>query len=192
MALEFFSTNKPNPHQWSLNSCFVAFHNVWVHLVLFHYRTELGIKKAELVQLIQKFKPRCGVGVFPYEHTRFTPMVPKLMFLCVSYCFGAFGIVSLLHKTRSKMGRTGTINANVHAMKSQRNFTQRTQLIHTIGPQTHVLVRFIMLRCIWDRFVTTRNSVQNGQTGAINAKVDAGKWRWNFSARINLIHTNGP
>ena len=74
MASEFFPSNKPDPHQSTLNSCFGAFHYVWVHLGLFHYCIELGAKWAELVQLMQKFMPRSGVRFFRYEHTRSTPM----------------------------------------------------------------------------------------------------------------------
>ena len=67
MASEFFATNKPDPHQWTLNLCFGAFCNVWVHLGPFRYCTELGPKRAELVQLMQMFMPRSGVGIFRYE-----------------------------------------------------------------------------------------------------------------------------
>jgi hypothetical protein len=57
-------------------------------------------------------------------------------------CFGAFWTVSLLHELRRKKGRTGAINAQVRATKSCWNFLHRTQLIHHIGPQNHVLGRF--------------------------------------------------
>ena len=39
--------------------------------------TKLGAKRAKLVQ---KFVPRTCVGIFRNEHTRSTPLVPKLMF----------------------------------------------------------------------------------------------------------------
>ena len=39
---------------WDLNSCFGAFCNIWVHLVLFGCLTKLGAKRAEVVQ---KFVP---------------------------------------------------------------------------------------------------------------------------------------
>ena len=57
---------------------------VWLHLGLFHYCMELGAKRAELVQLMQKFMPRSGIGIFRDERTRSTPMDPKLLFLCGS------------------------------------------------------------------------------------------------------------
>src|SRR6185503_13880880 len=46
-------------------------------------------------------------------------------------------------------------------MKSHQNFSQRTHPIHPIGPLTHVCVRLVVFGCIWQYFVTTRNSVQN-------------------------------
>ena len=52
-----FSTNAPNPPHWTLNSCFVALHIVWVHLGSFRNCMRLGAKRGELVQLIQKFVP---------------------------------------------------------------------------------------------------------------------------------------
>ena len=57
VASEFLVANAPDPPHWSVNSCFGAFHSVWVHLAMFHYYTKLGAKRAELVQLIQKFVP---------------------------------------------------------------------------------------------------------------------------------------
>ena len=79
---ELFATNAPDPHHWTLNSCFDAFRKVWVHLGKFRYCTKLGAKWAVLVQLMQKFMPRSCVGTFRYERTRNTPLDPKLMF-CV-------------------------------------------------------------------------------------------------------------
>ena len=74
----------PDPHNWTLNSCFSVFRNVWVHLGQFRYCTKLGAKWAELVQLMQKFMPRSRVGTFRYEHARSTPLDSKLMFCCIS------------------------------------------------------------------------------------------------------------
>ena len=58
-----------------------------------------------------------------------TPLDPKLTFWCVSYYFGAFGNVWLPYETRCKTGRT---SAKVRAMKSCRNFLQRTHPKHPI------------------------------------------------------------
>ena len=69
----------------------------------FGYLTKLGAKRAELVQ---KFVPRSRVGIFRNEHTRSTPLYPKLMFWGVSYYLCAFGNVWLPSKTRCKTDRT--------------------------------------------------------------------------------------
>src|SRR6185312_3405541 len=64
----------------------------WLH-------TKLGAKRAELVP---KFVPGYRVGFFRNEHTRSTPLDPKLMFWCDSYYFGAFGTVWLPMKLGAK------------------------------------------------------------------------------------------
>jgi len=103
--------NAPDPPHWTLNSCFVAFRTIWVHLGPFGCLTKVGAKRAELVQ---KFVPRSRVGVFRNERTRSTPLDPKLMFFCISYHLGAFGTVWLPYETRCKTGRT---NVKVCATK---------------------------------------------------------------------------
>ena len=110
------------------------FRNVLVHSGPFRYCTKLGAKCDELVQLMQKIMPRSRVGTFLYERALSTPLDSKLMFCCISESLGAFGIVSLLHETRCKMGRIGAINAKVHATMSRLNFSLRTHPIHTMGP----------------------------------------------------------
>ena len=47
-------------------------------------------------------------------------------------------------------------------MKLRRMFSQRTHLIHPIGPYTHLLLCLVVFGCVWDHFVTAVNSVQNG------------------------------
>jgi len=54
------------------------------------------------------------------------------------------------------------------------------------------LLHFVMFGCIYYRFVATLNSVQMGQSGAINAKVRATKSHMNLSLRMRPIHTIGP
>jgi len=94
--------NTPDPHHWTLNSCFGAFLSVRVHFGPFRYCTKLGTKRAKLVQLMQKFVQRCLVRIFHNERSRSTPLDPKLIFWCISIRLGAFGTVSLLHETRCK------------------------------------------------------------------------------------------
>ena len=96
---------------------------------------------------------------FSQRPTRSSPLDPKLMSWCVSYYLGAFGTVWLPYKTPYKTGRSF---AKVRATKSRRNFSQRSLLIHAIGPQTDVLVHFVLFGCIRDRLVALQNSVQNG------------------------------
>ena len=70
-----------------------------MHSELFGCLTKLGAKQAELVQ---KFVPRSRIGIFRNEHTRSTPLDPKLTFWCVSYYLGAFGTVCCLTKLGAK------------------------------------------------------------------------------------------
>ena len=101
---------------------------IWVHSGLFGCHTKLGAKWAELMQ---NFVPRCRIEIFRNERTRSTPLHPKLMFWFVSYYLGAFGTVWLPYETRCKTGRT---SPKVRVTRSRRNFSQRTQSIHPIGP----------------------------------------------------------
>ena len=103
--LEFFATNAPDPHHWTLKSCFGAFLSVWVHLEPFRYCTKLAAKHDKLVQLMHKFRPRRLVRIFCNERSRSTLLDPKIMFWCVSIRSGVFGIVSLLQKTWCKSAK---------------------------------------------------------------------------------------
>src|SRR6185295_7150790 len=103
------------------------------------------------------------IGVFCDEHTRSTPLDPKLSFCCISYHLGAFGTVWLSYETRCKTGRS---SAKVCATKLHWNFSQRTHPIHPIGPKTHVLVSLLPFRCIWDRLVVLQTRCKTGRTSA--------------------------
>ena len=132
------------------------FRTIWVHSGPFGCLTKLGPKRAELVQ---KFVPRSRVGIFRNEHTRSTPLDPKLMFWYVSYYLGAFGTVWLPYGIRCKPSQT---SVNVCATKSRRNFLHRMHKLSTpLDPTLKILVRFILFGCIWNRLVALRNSVQN-------------------------------
>ena len=87
-CLRIFATKALDAPHWTPNSCFVAFHRVWVHLEPFCYCMKLGAKWTELVQIMQKFVPRCCVRIFRNEHIRSAPLDPKLIFWCVSYYLG--------------------------------------------------------------------------------------------------------
>ena len=58
---------------------------------------KLDAKHSKLVQLMQKFVPRCLIRNFRNERSRSTLLEPKLMFWCISFHLGAFGTISLLH-----------------------------------------------------------------------------------------------
>ena len=51
-----FATNAPGPLHWTLNSGFVEFRSVWVHLGLFRYSTKLDAIWVELVTLLKKVR----------------------------------------------------------------------------------------------------------------------------------------
>ena len=80
----FFSTNTPNPPWWNLNKCFSLFHSISMHLGSFRNCMNVGAKRGELVQLLQKFVPRSHVGIFRNERNQSTPLDPIPMFRCVS------------------------------------------------------------------------------------------------------------
>ena len=67
-----------------------------------------------------KAKVRAMMSCYNFynEHSRSTPLDPKLMFWCVSFRSGAFWTVSLLHETWCKTRQTGAINAKVCATMS--------------------------------------------------------------------------
>ena len=159
------------------------FRTIWVHSEPFGCLTKLSTKRDELVQ---KFVPRSRVGIFCNERTRSTLLDHKLPFRCVLYYLGAFGTAWLPYETRCKTGRT---SAKVRAMKSRRNFLQRTHLIHPIDPKlTFWCVSYYLgaFGTVWLPFET------RCKTGRTSAKVRATKLRRNFSQRTHLIHPIGP
>jgi hypothetical protein len=147
----------------------------------FFYSTKLGATRVKLVQLMQKFVPRRCVRIFRDNRTQSTPLDPIHLFWCVSYSLGAFGTVLLPSESNFKTGRTGAINAKVRAMKSCRNFSQRT---HPIDPIVPKLVLWY-ISYILDVFLTIslqhKTRCKTGQTVAISAKVRATKVCRNFS-----------
>jgi len=141
--------NAHDPHHWTLNSCFGAFLSVWVHLEPFCYYTKLAAKRAKLVQLMQKFVPRCLVRIFCNEHSWSTQLYPKLMFWCVSFRLGAFVTVSLLHETWCKTRQTCAINVKVQFFTTNAHDTHHWTLNSWFGG-------FFPFGCIWDHFAIAR------------------------------------
>ena len=145
VASKIFTTNTPGPPHLTLKSCFGVFRSVLVYLGSSRYCTKLGAILADLVQLMQKFMPRSRVRIFS---KRSTPLDRKLMFWCVWWCLGAFGIVSILLETWCMLCWTGAIGAKVCGTKLRQNFSQRTHLAHPIGRETHVWMGFVVFGCI--------------------------------------------
>jgi len=106
---------------WCILYYLGAFGTVWLP-------SEIRCKTAELPQ---KFVPQSRIGFFCNKCTRSAPLDPKLTFWCILHYLGAFGMVWLPYKTRCKTCRT---SAKVRETKSHLNFSQRTHLIHPIGP----------------------------------------------------------
>src|SRR6185437_12271897 len=73
----------PDPTHWTLNSRFGVFCTIWVHLGLFGCHTTLSAKQ---VKLVQKFMPRCLVGILATN----TPDPPHWT---LNLCFGVFRII---------------------------------------------------------------------------------------------------
>ena len=111
----------PNLMFWCVSYYLGAFGTVWLP---YETRCKMGRTSA-------KFVPRSRVGIFRNERSRSILVVPKLMFWCVLFNLGALRTVWLRYETRCKTGRT---SAKVVAMKSRRNFSQRTHPIHPIEP----------------------------------------------------------
>ena len=79
---EFVATNAHDLPHWTLNSCFCAFHSVWVHLGLFRYYMKLGAKRVELVQLMHKL---CHDVVLEF----FATNAPDPLHWTLNSCFSA-------------------------------------------------------------------------------------------------------
>ena len=182
VAPEFFIANTPDPPHWTLNWCFFVLYYLDA-FGTFRCLTKLNAKRAELVQ---KFVPQSRILIFRNKHSWLTLLGPKLMFWCVSYYLGAFSTVWLPYKTRCKTGCSG---AKLCAMKSCRNFSQRTYRVHPIRPQTDFLVRFVLFGCISAVWLPYETRCKTGRT---SAKVRATKLCQNFSQRTCPIHPIGP
>src|SRR6185312_1514058 len=78
------------------------FYTIFVQLAPFGCVTKLSAKRANLMK---KFVPRSRVGIFRNLRTRSTPLDSKLMFWCVSYYLGAFGIVCCVTTLSSKRAK---------------------------------------------------------------------------------------
>ena len=147
--------------QRTIHSCFGAFHSARVHLGMFHYGSKLGAKRAEVVQLIQKFVPWSHIEIFRNKRTRSTHWILNSCFRVFLSVWVHLGLFCCCIKLGAKWAECGAIIAKVRATKSHWNFSQWMHPIHPIGPNTHVLLRFIVFGCTWDRSIALWYSVQN-------------------------------
>jgi len=130
---------------------------------------------------MQKFVPQSQAGIFRNERSRSTPLDPKHMFWFVSFHLGAFGTVSLLHKTCYKTRQTGEINAKVRSIKSCRNFSQRRSQSTPLDTKFMFWCVSFHLGAFGSVLLLHETCRKTRQTGAINVKVRATKSCWNFS-----------
>jgi hypothetical protein len=56
-------------------------------------------------------------------------------------------------KLGAKRAECGAIIEKVRATKSRQNFSQQMHPIHPNGPNTLILLHFVVFGCIWDRSV---------------------------------------
>ena len=159
------------------------FHTIWLHSGPSGCITNLGAKRAKLVQ---KFVPRSRIGIVRNERTRSTPLDPKLTFRCASFYLRAFETVWLPYETRCKTGRT---SAKVRATKSRRNYSQRRTRSTPLDPKlTFCCVSYYLgaFGTVWSPYET------RCKTGRTSAKVRAMKSLRNYSQRTQPIHPIGP
>src|SRR6185503_10137669 len=139
--------NAPDPPHWTLNSTFVAFRSVWVHLGLFCHDSKLSAKWAELVQLMQKFVPQSCVGSFCNKCTRSTPLDPKLLFCSVVFGCIWDRFVALRYSVENGTNYCNKCKSSSHKVVLEFFATNPPYPLHVLG-------HFIVFGCTWDHFVT--------------------------------------
>ena len=97
------------------------FHSVWVHFVLFRYCTKLGTKRAELLQLMQKFVPRSRIGIFRMN-------APDPPHWTLNSCFGA---------SRSVWVHFGLFH---YCTKLVAKRVELVQLVQKFVPQSRIII----------------------------------------------------
>ena len=171
--LELFLTNAPDPHHWTLNSCFGAFLFIWEHLGPFCYCTKLGLNWANLLQLMQKFVPQSLVRISRTLRSLSTQLDPKLMFSCVSFRLGAFGTIILLHKLDAKCAKLVQLMRKFVPRCVVRNF--RNKRSRSTPLESKLMFCFVSFRLGAFGTVSLLHETccKMRQTGTINGKVRA-------------------
>ena len=104
------------------------FDTIWVHSGPFGCHTELGAKQAELVQ---KFLPRCRVGIFNNERILSLHWTLNLWFRAFRIIWvysGPFGCLTNLDAKRAELVQKFVPRSRIGIL------SKRTHPIHPIGP----------------------------------------------------------
>ena len=145
--------------------------------------TKLGAKRAELVQ---KFVPRSRVRIFRNKHTQSTTLDHNLMFWCILYYLGAFGIVWLPYETRCK---TAELVQKFVPRSRIRIFCNERTRSTPLDPK-------LMFSCV-EYYLCAFGTVwlpyeTRCKMGRSSAKVRATKSCRNFLQQTQPIHPIGP
>ena len=117
--------------------------------------TTLSSKRAKLVQ---KFVPRCRVGIFHNERTRSTPLDPKLMFITFRIIWahlGSFGCLTEFGAKRAELVQKFVPRSDVGIFHNERTRS------NPLDPKLTFWVYVVLFGCIRDRLVALRTSVEN-------------------------------
>ena len=140
--------------------------------------TKLGAKRAELGQM---FVPRSRIGIFRNEHTRSTPLDPKLMFSCIFHTIWVYsGPFSCFMKLGGKQAEL--VQKFVPRSCFRIFHNERTRSTPFVPKLTFWCISYHLgaSRTAWFSFET------RCKTGRTSAKVRATKSRRNF------FPTNAP
>ena len=135
---------------------------------------------------------RCFVRTFRNEHSRSTPLDPKLMFLCVSFRSRAFGTVLLLHETCCKRAKLVQLMPKFVPRCLVRIFCNEHSRSTALDPKLMFFCVSFRSRAFGTILLLHETCCKTRQTGAINAKVRASMSYENFSQQALPIHTTGP
>jgi len=123
--------------------------------------------------------------LFATNATDPAPLDPKLMFFCISYYLGSFGLFSCLKKLeaeRAKLVRMFVSRSHFGIFRNE----------HTLSTPLDPKLMFWRVSYYFDAFGTVWLARKTRwKTGRTNAKVRATESRQNFSQRTHLIHPIG-
>ena len=144
--------------------------------------SKLSAKRPELVQ---KLVPRGHVRIIRNEHTRSTPLDPKLTFWCISYCLGAlpFGCLTKLGAKRAELVHKFVQRSRIGIFHSERTGTTPLEPTRNFWCISYY---FGAIGTVWLPYETRCTTCRT------SAKVRATKSRWNFSQRTHPNHPIRP